>query len=316
MQIIRIWKLQLWKGGKSTKIAIFCAKALLAVRTANLCELYTVLSLFYVSMFPWLIAKRVRLNLSGSINRGTCPSTEEDLFQDLHITGKNYKAEINTSPIITHCRLGFIPRFPWLFVLIKCLHGTQGRKVISSCQSKAGVCVGRSRKGREVTFILSSPLYIGCKSHSEQVVKKGQVLLHPPMERKRGNCLGNQRFNNIAAYVNHFLLLSLMPGCLLSAGIMEDLCKEKHRQYRDTGERKQNKTVWLQVVIWSSNDAFKLRELKGRLGLAGEHRDLRPSLPAANAIKQSKRKRKKKKEGGGGYTNDPKQDFPSSYQTQ
>lgn len=78
------------------------------------------------------------MNLSGSINRGTCPSAAEDLFQDLHITEKNYKAEINTSPIITHCRLGSLPRFPWLFVLIKCLHGTQGGKVISSCQSRRG----------------------------------------------------------------------------------------------------------------------------------------------------------------------------------
>lgn len=76
------------------------------------------------STFPWLRAERGSGTLSGSINRGTCPSTAEDLFQDLHITEKNYKAEINTSPIITHCRLGSLPRFPWLFVLIKCLHGT------------------------------------------------------------------------------------------------------------------------------------------------------------------------------------------------
>lgn len=76
------------------------------------------------SSFPGWELGEGRVNLSGSINRGTCPSTAEDLFQDLHITEKNYKAEINTSPIITHCRLGSIPRFPWLFVLIKCLHGT------------------------------------------------------------------------------------------------------------------------------------------------------------------------------------------------
>jgi hypothetical protein len=40
------------------------------------------------STFPWLQAERGRVNLSGSINRGTCPSTAEDLFRDLHITEK------------------------------------------------------------------------------------------------------------------------------------------------------------------------------------------------------------------------------------
>lgn len=90
----------------------------------NFCDLFTALSRFHVARFPGWELKESRVNLSGSINRGTCPSTAEDLFQDLHITEKNYKAEINTSPIITHCRLGSIPRFPWLFVLIKCLHGT------------------------------------------------------------------------------------------------------------------------------------------------------------------------------------------------
>ena len=90
----------------------------------HFCVLLAALSSFHVARFPGWELKEGRGNLSGSINRGTCPSTEEDLFQDLHITEKNYKAEINTSPIITHCRLGSIPRFPWLFVLIKCLHGT------------------------------------------------------------------------------------------------------------------------------------------------------------------------------------------------
>lgn len=89
----------------------------------NFCVLCTTPSCFHVARFPGWELKEGRGNLSGSINRGTCPSTA-DLFQDLHITEKNYKAEINTSPIITHCRLGSIPRFPWLFVLIKCLHGT------------------------------------------------------------------------------------------------------------------------------------------------------------------------------------------------
>lgn len=101
------WKFFLWKE-----------------RVENFCDLFTALSRFHVARFPGCELKASRLNLSGSINRGTCPSTAEDLFQDLHITEKNYKAEINTSPIITHCRLGSIPRFPWLFVLIKCLHGT------------------------------------------------------------------------------------------------------------------------------------------------------------------------------------------------
>lgn len=102
-----VWKFFLWKESME-----------------NFCVLCTALRVFHVARFPGWELKEGRVNLSGSINRGTCPSTAEDLFQDLHITEKNYKAEINTSPIITHCRLGFIPRFPWLFVLIKCLHGT------------------------------------------------------------------------------------------------------------------------------------------------------------------------------------------------
>lgn len=104
---------------------IFGAEALLEEGACGefLCPVYSS-EPFSCSTFPAWELKEDRVNLSGSINRGTCPSTAEDLFQDLHITEKNYKAEINTSPIITHCRLGSIPRFPWLFVLIKCLHGT------------------------------------------------------------------------------------------------------------------------------------------------------------------------------------------------
>lgn len=77
---------------ENPRTAIFSAKALLAAHLVNLCELYTVLRLFYVACFSGWKLKEVRLNLSGSINRGTCPSTEEDLFQDLHITEKKLQS--------------------------------------------------------------------------------------------------------------------------------------------------------------------------------------------------------------------------------
>lgn len=54
----------------------------------NICVLCLALSLFHVARFPGWELKEGRVNLSGSINRGTCPSTAEDLFRDLHITEK------------------------------------------------------------------------------------------------------------------------------------------------------------------------------------------------------------------------------------
>lgn len=58
------------------------------VCVANICVLCLALSLFHVARFPGWELKEGRVNLSGSINRGTCPSTAEDLFRDLHITEK------------------------------------------------------------------------------------------------------------------------------------------------------------------------------------------------------------------------------------
>lgn len=54
----------------------------------NICVLCMALSFFHVVRFPGCELKEGRVNLSGSINRGTCPSTAEDLFRDLHITEK------------------------------------------------------------------------------------------------------------------------------------------------------------------------------------------------------------------------------------
>lgn len=65
---------------------------------------------------------------------------------------------------------------------------------------------------------------------------------------KKGNCLGNQQFNNIAAYVNHFLLLLLISECLLSARrTMKDICKEKeNRQHQDTQRgRIKHRIAWV-----------------------------------------------------------------------
>lgn len=66
--------------------------------------------------------------------------------------------------------------------------------------------------------------------------------------KKKGNCLGNQQFNNIAAYVNHFLLLLLIPECLLSARNTKDVCKGGERQQEDTRGKKE-RMAWFEAVI-------------------------------------------------------------------
>lgn len=170
-----------------------------------------------------------------------------------------------------------------------------GRLLVAVNQRQEYVSAGA---GREERWHSSSPFpyILGVKVIQSKWLKRDRSFFIP--HGKKGNCLGNQQFNNIVADVNHFLLLLLISECLLSARTMKDICKEKeNRKHQDTEKRGENTAL---LGFKFSSDVqmmpFNSFSLKWNLAVSWKSKSILSLHFSALNILRKKRKKEKEKQ--------------------